>query len=53
MDRIDDHPTDRNYKYFDERSGRDRREIHTMLDPDIDKRKGDRRKKNSRAARDN
>ena len=46
IDRIDNHPTPRGCKDSEERSGKDRRKIHTMLDPDIDKRKGDRRKMN-------
>lgn len=50
IERIDNHPTPRGYKDFDERSGRDRRKIHTMLDPDIDKRKENRRKRNFRNA---
>jgi len=44
IDRIDNHPTPGGYDDFEERSGKDRRKIHTMLDPDRDKRKGDRRK---------
>ena len=44
IDRIDAHPTARDAKDFDERSGKDRRVIHTMLDPDRDKRKKNRRK---------
>ena len=50
IDRIDNHPTPRDYKDFEKRSGKERRKIHTMLDPDIDKRKGDRRKMNLRKA---
>jgi len=50
IDRIDTHPTQRDYKNFDERSGKDRREIHTMLDPDRDKRKRNRRKMSHRRA---
>ena len=46
IDRIDDHPTPINYKKFDERGGKDRRKIHTMMDPLKDRRKGDRRKRN-------
>ena len=45
IDRIDTHPTPRDHIYFELRSGKDRRKIHTMLDPVIDRRKGDRRKK--------
>jgi hypothetical protein len=41
--------TDRNYRLIEvfnnSRNGKDRRKIHTMLDPDKDRRKGDRRKK--------
>lgn len=46
IDRIEMHPTARNHMDFDERSGEDRRKIPTTLDPDVDKRKGDRRKRN-------
>ncbi len=46
IDRIDNHPTPRDDTDFEERSGKDRRKIHTMLDPGIDKRKGNRRKMN-------
>lgn len=46
IDRIDTHPTSRDGNDYEERNGKDRRKIHTMLDPEIDKRKGDRRKKN-------
>ncbi len=45
IDRIDTQPTPRDDKDAEERSGKDRRKIHTMLDPDKDKRKSDRRKK--------
>jgi hypothetical protein len=45
IDRIDTHPTPPNKIYIEERSGKDRRKIHTMLDPAIDRRKGDRRKR--------
>ncbi len=48
IDRIDSHPTSDDHNNFEERSGKDRRKIHTMLDPDIDRRKGDRRKRNLR-----
>lgn len=50
IDRIDHHPTPTGYGDNEERSGKDRRKIHTMLDPDIDKRKGDRRKRKYRRA---
>lgn len=53
IDRIDSHPTPRDYKESDQRSGKDRRRIHTMLDPDMDKRKGDRRRKNPGAGIEN
>ena len=43
IDRIDHHPTSGENKGYDERSGKDRRKVHTMIDPDIEKRKGDRR----------
>ena len=48
IDRLDAHPTPRNFKDFDQRSGKDRRTIHTMLDPDRDKRKQNRRKMSHR-----
>ncbi|BBO66944.1 hypothetical protein DSCA_08740 [Desulfosarcina alkanivorans] len=48
IDRIDHHPTPTNYDEYDQRSGKDRRRIPTMLDPDVDKRKGDRRKNKGR-----
>ena len=46
IDRIDSHPTPQDMPEFDERSGKDRRQIHTMLDPDMDRRKADRRDRN-------
>ena len=45
IDRIDTHPTPRDHINFELRSGKDRRKIHTMLDPAIDRRKRDRRNK--------
>ena len=52
INRIDEQPTaetDRNYIFLNElsnrRNGTDRRKTHTMLNPDIDKRKGERRNK--------
>lgn len=45
IDRIDTHPTTVNDKYIEKRSGDERRKIFTMLDPDIDRRKGERRKR--------
>ena len=45
IDRIDNHPTPSGYNAVEERSGEDRRKIHTMLDPEIERRKKDRRKK--------
>jgi hypothetical protein len=52
IDRIDEQPTpetDRNFRliklFNNQRSGKDRRKNHTMLNPDKDRRKGDRRKK--------
>ena len=48
IDRIDTQPTSRDSKDFDQRSGKDRREMHTMLDPDRDKRKKNRRKMSHR-----
>ena len=47
IDRIDEQPTPLEYKFYERRSGKDRRKIHTMLDPDTDKRKGERRNKTS------
>ena len=47
IDRIDTHPTPNDPIYIEQRSGRERRKIHTMLDPAIDRRKGDRRNNNS------
>ena len=43
IDRIDNHPTPRYQILIEQRSGKDRRKIHTVLDPEIDRRKGDRR----------
>ena len=48
IDRLDMHPTPRSFKEFDQRSGKDRRTIHTMLDPERDKRKHNRRKNSHR-----
>jgi len=48
IDRLDTHPTSRDFKDFDQRSGKDRREMHTMLDPGRDKRKKNRRKMSHR-----
>ncbi len=45
IDRNDSQPTAVNEKEIDQRDGEDRRKIFTMLDPDIDRRKGDRRKR--------
>jgi hypothetical protein len=45
IDRIYDHPTAHDTQEFDERSGKDRRVIHTTVDPDRDRRKGERRKR--------
>jgi hypothetical protein len=50
IDRLDTHPTPRNLRDVDQRSGKDRREMHTMLDPDRDKRKKNRRKMSHRSA---
>ena len=47
INRIDEHPTPRGVKNFDQRKGKDRRKLHTMIDPEKDRRKGDRRRKNS------
>ena len=48
IDRIDTHPTGKGLEDVDERSGKDRRRIHTMLDPKFDRRKGERRRKRLR-----
>jgi hypothetical protein len=45
IDRIDSHPTSITEKFIERRNGEDRRKIFTMLDPDIDRRKGERRKR--------
>jgi hypothetical protein len=45
IDRIDSHPTAITEKFIERRSGKDRRKIFTMLDPDIDRRKTHRRKR--------
>lgn len=45
VDRIDEQPTPKDHKYYDRRSGKDRRKVHTMVDPNKDRRKGDRRKR--------
>jgi hypothetical protein len=45
IDRINEQPTPRDRKIYDKRIGKDRRKIHTMLNPDKDRRKGVRRKK--------
>lgn len=48
IDRVDTHPTPQNVNDLDQRSGKDRRTMHTMLDPDRDKRKRNRRKMSHR-----
>jgi hypothetical protein len=45
IDRIDTHPTSTEEKFIEKRSGKERRQIFTMLDPDIDRRKKERRKR--------
>ena len=45
IDKIDEQPTSKNQRIYDKRSGKDRRKVHTMVDPDKERRKGDRRKK--------
>lgn len=45
IDRIDTHPTAKVVRYVERRSGKERRKIHTMLDPQVDRRKGIRREK--------
>ena len=47
IDRIDEHPTPTILEYFEKRGGKDRRKMHTMIDPNKDRRKGDRRKRNA------
>ena len=44
-DRIDEQPVPTDHKEFEKRIGKDRRKVHTMLDPDKDRRKWNRRKK--------
>jgi hypothetical protein len=44
IDRIETHPTVKVYNNINLRSGKDRRKAYTMLDPDLDRRKGERRK---------
>ncbi len=44
IDRIDEQPTPKDHKIYDRRTGKDRRKVHTMVDPDKERRKGDRRK---------
>ncbi len=48
IERIDEQPTPLGYKLYEQRSGKDRRKIHTMLDSAIDRRKGERRYKRSK-----
>jgi hypothetical protein len=50
IERKDSYLTLRDYQDMDERSGRDRRKTYTMLNPDMDRRKADRRKKQHRHA---
>jgi hypothetical protein len=45
IDRIDSHPTPTAHRIIEKRNGTERRKIYTMLDPDIDRRKGERRKR--------
>jgi len=44
IDRIENHPTVKGYNKIDLRSGKDRRKGYSMVDPDLDRRKGERRK---------
>ena len=44
IDRIETHPTRPDFEEVDQRSGKDRRQGTTMLDPEMDQRKGERRK---------
>ncbi|HSO20977.1 MAG TPA: hypothetical protein VLT88_16040 [Desulfosarcina sp.] len=48
IDRIDTHLTSRGTEDVDQRSGKDHRRMHTMIDPDIDRRKGERRRRRFR-----
>lgn len=45
IERIDEQPTPKDHKVYDKRNGKDRRKVHTMVDPDKERRKGDRRKR--------
>ena len=44
IDRIEMHPTFECYNNINLRSGKDRRRGYTMMDPDMDRRKEERRK---------
>jgi len=44
IDRIEAHPTVEGYNHINLRSGKDRRQGYSMVDPDLDRRKGQRRK---------
>lgn len=44
IDRLEMHPTVEGYNNINLRSGKDRRKGYTMVDPDLDRRKGERRK---------
>jgi len=44
-DKIDEKPAPTDNKEFDKRRGKDRRKVHTMIDPDKDSRTCNRRKK--------
>lgn len=44
IDRIEMHPTTEEYNNINLRSGKDRRKGYSMVDPDLDRRKGERRK---------
>jgi len=44
IDRIETHPTTEKYYTINLRSGKDRRKGYTMVDPDLERRKGERRK---------
>ena len=46
-DKIDEQATQTDHKEFDKRSGKDRRKVHTMIDPGKDRRKWNRRKKST------
>ena len=44
-DKIDEQPTPTDHKEFEKRSGKDRRKVHTMINPDKDSKDGRQAKK--------